>query len=213
MRLEIASTKAIKYACINFHYAKAVPGNSFGYSVFNDENHFCGVVLFGHGANQNIGSEFNLNRGQVIELTRVALNGKQGKTSKAVAIAIRLLKKNNPTIKLIVSYADKGQNHTGIIYQALNWFYMNDIKSSGLEVYANGKWMHKRSYDSLKVKPMIVTKRYKPGKHKYIYPLENGLIDMCKKLSKPYPKNAAVAHKGECQATSQEGAFDSTSPL
>ena len=213
MRLEKASHKAIKYACMNFHYAKAVPANSFGYSVFNNENEFCGVVLFGHGANQNIGSEFNLNRGQIVELTRVALNGKHGYTSKAVSISIRLLKKDNPTVKLIVSYADKGQNHLGKIYQASNWFYIEDIKSSGMEVSINGKWVHRRSYYSLKNKPLIQEKRQKPGKHKYIYPLESGLIDVCKKMSKPYPKNAAVAHKGEHQDTNQEGAFDSTSPL
>ena len=35
MRLEIASNKAIKYACLNFHYSKSVPVNTFGYSVFN----------------------------------------------------------------------------------------------------------------------------------------------------------------------------------
>ena len=34
MRLEKASYKAIKYACLNFHYAKSIPVNTFGYSVF-----------------------------------------------------------------------------------------------------------------------------------------------------------------------------------
>lgn len=41
MRLEKASYKAIKYACINFHYAKAVPTYSIGYSVFNNNNEWC----------------------------------------------------------------------------------------------------------------------------------------------------------------------------
>ena len=37
MRLEKASYKAIKYACLNFHYAKAIPVNTFGFNVFNNK--------------------------------------------------------------------------------------------------------------------------------------------------------------------------------
>ena len=47
MRLELASNKAIKYSCLNFHYAKSVPVNTFAYSVFNDNNEWCGCVVFG----------------------------------------------------------------------------------------------------------------------------------------------------------------------
>ena len=54
MRLEKASNKAIKFACLNYHYAKAVPTYSIGYSVFNNNNDFCGVVLFGGGASVNM---------------------------------------------------------------------------------------------------------------------------------------------------------------
>ena len=43
---------------------------------------------------------------------------KQESTSKALAISLKLVKKHCPTVKMIVSYADEGQNHKGIIYQA-----------------------------------------------------------------------------------------------
>ena len=79
MRLEKASYKAIKYACMKFHYAKSVPVNVFGYSVFNDKNEWCGVILYGTGANNNISKQYNLKQGNVIELVRMALNGKQQK--------------------------------------------------------------------------------------------------------------------------------------
>ena len=58
MRLEIASHKAIKYACMNFHYAKAIPVNTFGYSVFNEKDEWCGVVLYGTGANNNLATQY-----------------------------------------------------------------------------------------------------------------------------------------------------------
>ena len=38
MRLEIASKKAVQYACLNFHYSKVVPAQYLGYSVFNNNN-------------------------------------------------------------------------------------------------------------------------------------------------------------------------------
>ena len=47
MRLERASYKAIKYACLNFHYAQAIPVTGIAFSVFNDKNEWCGLITFG----------------------------------------------------------------------------------------------------------------------------------------------------------------------
>jgi len=215
MRLEKASLKAVKYACMNFHYAKAVPINPMGFSVFEDGK-WVGVITYSLGANMNIAREFRMASGQVIELTRVALNGKQSSTSKALSLSLKLIKKKLPLCKIILSYADKGQGHIGTIYQASNWIYLGDSKSSGIEVFANGRWMHKRQFDGMSKKPKDAQKRTKPGKYKYIYPLDKALIPMCKALAKPYPKkeqHAALAHKGEQPDTNREGAFDSTVPL
>jgi len=224
MRLYIASHKAIKYACMNFHYAKRMPNSPVGYSVFNNKKEWCGVVLFGRG-NVAIEKPFGISKGTALELIRVALNGKQEQTSKAVSIAIKMIKKDIPLVRLLVSYADKEEGHNGIIYQAMNWTYVGESKS-------NPKWIHPKTgqeihdrnvtptglvktFNGIKKgwkKDSLIRKDVKP-KHKYIYPLDKNLIPLCKSLSKPYPKNAAVAHLGEHLATSQEGAFDATLPL
>jgi hypothetical protein len=182
MRLEIASNKAVKYACMNFHYAKRIPsGANISYSVFNNNYEFCGVIIFGYPATPNILPQFNLKNGQVLELRRVALNSKHGLTSKVLAIAIRLVKKSCPLLKVLVSYSDKGQNHFGTIYQATNWYFIDESKSSGIEYLINGKWVHSRHGKGN-------VKRILPGKRKYIYPLDKSLIPLCKSLAKPYPK-------------------------
>lgn len=205
MRLEIASYKAIKYACLNFHYAKAVPVNPFAFSVFNNKNEWCGCILYNAGANPNIGKQFNLMNGQIIELIRMALNGKQESTSKALALSLKLLQKKMPTVKMIVSYADLDQNHNGIIYQATNWYYMGLQKPSGRAAFIiNGKKTHPKTLHSRGIKQSInevrrlldsnATEFFTNGKHKYIYPIEKKLIPLCKSLSKPYPKkNASIA--------------------
>ena len=188
MRLEKASHKAIKYACLNFHYAKAVPTYSIGYSVFNDKKEWCGVVLFGGGASVNMPKKFNLRNGQYLELNRMALNGKQSETSKVLSIAMKLIKKECTTVKMLFSYADKGQEHFGTIYQATNWFYVENIESSGMEYFFNGVWKHDRGRYNWGVDFKKLPKRKKAGKHKYIYPLDKNLLNLCQSLSKPYPK-------------------------
>jgi len=205
MRLEIASYKAIKYACLNFHYAQSIPVNTFGYSVFNDKKEWCGVILYGTGANNNLATQYNLKQGNVLELVRMALNGKHESTSKALAISLKLIKKDLPLCKLIISYADKDQNHNGIIYQATNWFYVGEsmVNKKDASYIIDGKRIHGKTIsDKCKrfglVKNIENAKKvYKAkeiieyitrGKIKYIYPLDKSLIPLCKSLSKPYPK-------------------------
>jgi len=205
MKLEKASYKAIKYACLNFHYAKAVPGNVFGYSVFNDKNEWCGVIVYGHGATPRIGSPYGLKQGEVIELVRVALNGKQEFTSKAVAMSLKLIKKDLPLCKLVVSYADLDQNHIGTIYQATNWYFVgisneNKISKSFL---INGKRVHSKTVGDIckrrglpitieNIKNVYKTDDVKyyitKGKIKYLYPLCDETRQLCEKLKQDYIK-------------------------
>lgn len=220
MRLEKASHKAIVYACMNFHYAKSVPVNVTGFSVFNDENEWCGVVLFGSGAANNLAMPFGLNQGEVIELVRMALNGKHLITSKVLSLSLKLIKKNLPLCKIIVSYADSEKNHYGTIYQAANFIYVGYSVDTNLVV--NGTRKHRRSLGSiygtssiekLKQKGLEIENIITKPKWKYIYPLHKSMIPLCKSLSKPYPKPAELAHKGEHESFQTQGAFDSTIPL
>ena len=188
MRLEIASHKAIKYACLNFHYAKVVPVTSIAFNVYNNKNEWCGCILFGGGASYMLGNSYGLVLGQFLELTRMALNGKQESTSKAMAIAIKLIKKKKPLVKLLFSYADKGQNHLGIIYQATNWLFIDATKSSGIEYFYKGKWTHDKGRYNWDIDFKKLEKRKKAGKYKYVYPLTKELKVMCNDLKKPYPK-------------------------
>ena len=214
MRLTKASQKAVRYACLHFHYAKAVPVNTLGYNVYNDNDEWCGVVLFGSGSNNNIGNEYKLKQGQVFELVRVALNGKQSCTSQCVALALKALHKDCPLCRLVVSYADCDQNHLGTIYQATNWFYVgtmmqNEHDSSWI---IHGKRYHGRiisdwvrnrgglqgltrlqflqKYYDINAKPYITK-----GKRKYLMPMDKAMRRQIEPLRRPYPKDDADWHK------------------
>lgn len=209
MRLTKATLQAIKYACLHYHYSKAIPVNPIGYNVYNDNGEWCGVILYGTGANKHIGTQYNLPMGGVLELTRVALNGKQEHTSQAVAMSIKQLKKDCPHCRLIVSYADCDQQHLGTIYQATNWIYTGTENKGMVSAFIiNGKKTHKKSVYSKEVvidgkkmpcpQTLEMVRRFldpnaeefhTTGKRKYLMPLDKAMKRQILPLSKPYPKN------------------------
>jgi len=203
MILKPASHKAIKYAIMNWHYSKSIPVVQCAYAVF-ENNEWCGVICYGTGATSKIARPYGLQQGQVIELVRVALNGKQSNTSKALAISLKLVKKDNPLVKLIVSFADLDQNHKGVIYQATNWYYQG-LLNQGIRTgfIVHGKKTHHKTIHAKGIVQSLEAVREKldpnaepyitKGKHKYIYPLDKNLVPLCKRLSKEYPKNASLA--------------------
>ena len=199
MKLEKASYRAIDFSCLYYHYAKSVPAVSLAYSVFDDKGVFCGVVAFGSGATPHIASPYSKWQGQVVELVRVALNGKQELTSKAIGISLRLLKKDAPLVDLVVSYADVDQEHLGVIYQATNWIYtgLHNEKTRGAFI-VNGKKKHPRScgvlgwvqsleWIRLNIDPNA-SEFITEGKHKYVYPLNDKMKKQVELLRQPYPK-------------------------
>ena len=198
MKLTKANSKAIKYACKNFHYSQSVPTVQYAYNVYNDKDEWCGVILFGGGANNNLAKSFNLRNGEVLELERVALNGKQEQTSKAVSIALRLLHKENPIVKLVVSYADHRQKHLGIIYQATNWIYLGMIKTSDFQYFYNDKWTHERTINSKSNKEELkatLQKRQNSNKFKYVYCFDKELKEKYNAIKKKYPNKEDLTDK------------------
>lgn len=205
MRISRANNNAMKYACRNFHYSKVLPAINFGYNVFNDKDEWCGCIIFGYGANKALGKEFRLYQGEVFELTRVALNGKQEQTSKALSMCIKQFHKDYNMCKLIVSYADVNHNHLGIIYQATNWIYVglcNVGMKSGFII--NGKIVHNRQVSTILMKYKFECSRLEQlkkiygedvfyqenhGKQKYLYCFDKRLKKEIEKQRKPYPKS------------------------
>ena len=190
MKLEIASKKAIDYAIRKWHYSRKVPAVKLGYSVFNGTGEWCGIIAYGIGANPQIGKPYGLAMGEIVELLRVALNGKQETTTKAVSLSLKLLKKDLPLVRLVVSYADSKQGHLGIIYQASNWIYTMESKCDYYIEKSTGRLLHSKTaaekYKGLD-RSNLLTVPQKP-KYKYVYCIDRSLLAMIEKLRKPYPK-------------------------
>lgn len=203
MRISFATRSAAEYACKNFHYSGTTPVVKYGFSIFNDDDEWCGVILFGSGANPHIGSPYGLFQGEVLDLVRVALNGKQEHTSMALSCALKELHKIDPIVKLIVSYADCDQNHVGTIYQATNWIYEGVFNSGTKSAFIiNGMKIHPKSCYQKGWKQSIewIRENIDPkaeihvtkGKHKYLFSYDRKLRKLLMKRSKIYPKKGVL---------------------
>jgi hypothetical protein len=195
MRITRANRKAVEYACLYFHYAKSVPVHLYAYNIYNDENEWCGCICFGIGSVKNMPQLLNCITGTVMELQRVALNGKQGhnKTSQAVSLAMRELKNDAVYLKCLFSYADTEQKHLGIIYQATNWIYIGKSQKTP-KYFKNGKRVHELTVNDMKrrhkktAKELGYTKMKGFSKYLYVMPYDKKLRKEILKKQKPYPK-------------------------
>lgn len=196
LKIDWATHEAAKFACQKWHYSKCLPTGKIVKIGAWENDKFIGVILFSYGANNNAAKSFGLKQTQVCELTRVALNVHKSPVSRMLSIATKLLKKQSPGIRLVFSYADKSDiGHHGGIYQADNWIYLGERKTSNKGAYylINGKQMHGRSARAKYGNETNFPKGWQhvASKTKHLYVK---VIDSEYKLmfeSKKYPKRAA----------------------
>ena len=155
------------------HYAKRIPPIQFAFGLFDIQNTIVGVCTLSIPA-----SRFKLSL-DVYELNRLVSNDNLPKNTLSYFVS-KVLKKI-PTKKIIVSYADKNQNHHGYIYQATNWIYTG-FSTAEKKIIVNGKELHRRtlydtygtsSIDKLKKKGLNIEQIEQYGKHRYLYILDN----------------------------------------
>ncbi len=201
LKLDWCSHEAAKYAVEKWHYSRSLPaGKMIKVGCWEDEK-YIGVVLFAYGANQNIGTPYGLKQTECCELVRVALSKHNTPVSKIIAIALRFVQKQSPGIRLIVSYADSGQQHHGGIYQAGNWLYVGFFTGEH-NVVVNGRMMHRRQAYSLygTTKPKGSYNVPASGKHKYLMPLDDEIRKRIEPLRKPYPKRCVTSIASDAPA-------------
>ena len=145
---------------LEIHYAKRMPSISYAYGLFR-EGVLVGVVTFGSPASAPLckGIAGEGNRDKVIELNRLVLRDNlKNEASYLVSNAIKLL----PKPKIIVSYADTAQGHSGYIYQACNFYFTGTSKPRTDMAAKDGK--HPRHHLGDKTNRVA-----RSAKHRYVY--------------------------------------------
>lgn len=196
--------KAARYAVTHWHYSRKMPvGRSLYFGAY-ENGRFVGVVIFGRGANLDLGTRYGLTGLQVCELTRIALRQHQVPVSQIVPAAVSQLRRTSPGLRLVVSFADPTEGHHGGIYQAMNWLYLG--KSAAVKKYRTptGDLVHHRvtSKDGFTRqfgRPVPAVRRDQceiirvPGKHRYVLPLDRAMRRQLIKQAQPYPSREPLA--------------------
>jgi hypothetical protein len=200
----LCALAAATYATRRWHYSHSMPsGRLVCFGAWEDAA-FIGAVVFGRGASSEIGSPFGLRQDQICELCRVALGPHRAPTSQIVAIAVRLLRRQSPGLRLIVSYADPQHGHVGVLYQAMGWLYLGTTNAESL-IQLNGRLFHPRTVASRyrtrgidwlrqHVAPDAAHIR-QPPKHRYVLPLDDAMPRQLAPRVQPYPRHAGEAEK------------------
>lgn len=220
LRLDWCSYRAAQFACRHWHYSRSLPAAKLVKIGVWEAGVFVGCVLFSRGAARHIGRPFGLGQAQVCELSRVALGSHAAATSRVVAIALRLLRRQSPGVRLIVSYADPAQGHHGGLYQAGGWLYVGETaRECVLKIH--GRRMHPRSVGSrwghrgvawLRQHVDATAERIVTvPKHKYLWPFDAGLKAQFLPIVQPYPKRERSAENGTAVPTAGGGVIPTRS--
>lgn len=202
LKIDWATHEAAKYACQNWHYSNSVPVPPLVKIGAWENEKFIGVVIFSRGASTNLLKPYGLSQIEGCELTRVALSKHVTPVSRILSLAVKFLKKANPGLRLIVSFADPNEGHHGGIYQACNWIYTGRSAPSAKFIDKSGREWHDRlvSKNGFKVKfgklhktvkHSECTKIFQLGKHRYLLPLNKDIQKKVESLRIKYPKCAS----------------------
>lgn len=199
LKLDWCSHEAAKHAVGRWHYSRTMPASKLVRVGVWEDGRFRGAILYGVGANRHLARPFGLEITQACELVRVALApGRAHPTSKCLAVSLRMLRRQSPGLKIVVSYADTKEGHLGTIYQATNWLYLGASTQPYLRV--KGKIEHPRSlYDRYGPRGQSVPwlrqhvdpraeRVAMPAKLKYVWPFDPALRARLESVSQPYPK-------------------------
>ena len=198
LRLDFCSREAASWATKAHHYSRSMAAGRLVCLGAYEAGVFVGAVVFGRGASSEIASPFRLRQSEVCELCRVALGPHQTPTSKIVALAVLLLRRQSPRLRLIVSYADPEHGHVGTLYQACGWLYIGRTNRESL-IRLNGRLLHPRTVTSryrtrsidwlrMHVSADAAHVRTAP-KFRYVLPLDAAMRAQLAPRVQPYPKS------------------------
>ena len=226
---EISSAVA-KEIIVKKHYTHAWTACRYALGIFyrtdesnavGDNHKLIGCLVYGFpvGARASTSVCEGLTKDNILELTRLYCDDGYGSNIESFALgqSFKWFRENDKAIKVLISYADNGQEHLGGIYQATNWIYQGTSTSIalmpnyGISLSDNPfKWIHSRTVYSMwgssnvehlrkeigKDGYKCFWRRVESGKHRYIQVLgedkkeKKDLIKKLKHPTLPYPKSA-----------------------
>ena len=240
--LREVSKSTAKDMIVKYHYSHKWTLCRIAYGIYyrtdvkadffdvNDEK-LIGAVVYGQPVGRSAAASIStlVPIREVFELTRLFIHDGHGKNIESYCIAqsLKMVKRDFPHLKAVISYADNEAGHRGGIYQATNFLYQG---SSTLALMANYsvsmegppyKWIHSRTisstYGSHNVEHLkkkighTFYRKKESSKHRYFYLLGTKIEnrEILKNLKHPvfpYPKENI--HRDEIEQVTVETPTD-----
>lgn len=122
-------------------------GPSPCYGLFDGDN-LIGVLMFATPCSENVrASVFGADyKDAVVELHRLHILDVTPKNAESYFISrcLKLLKKDRPQTKAVVTFSDKTEGHEGVIYKATNAYRIGSTGSSIFYLDETGRLRHPR---------------------------------------------------------------------
>lgn len=152
IKLKVIPSKIANEFIRKHHYSGKVVNNSkLHFGVFLD-NKLHGVMSYGSPLDKSkvLGLVKNTKWSEMIELNRMAFDDCLPKysESRAISLSIKLLKKNAPHIKWILSFADATSCGDGTIYRASNFVLTAIKENNNIILLPSGEKIHKMTLES-----------------------------------------------------------------
>ncbi len=138
---------AARQVCEASHYLHSYPGGAllnFGIFVCNL---LLGVAVLGVGPT-NLHRLFQgAESKEVICLARLWLDDRLGRNSESrtLGVILRMLRREQSTVKAVVAYSDPLAGHTGMVYRAAGFLYLGESTAMPLYRLPDGTIHHSRS--------------------------------------------------------------------
>ena len=212
-----------KHMVIKYHYSKLWTKCSVALGLFHQtgrehpffdepEEKMIGVIIYGDPIGRHSGGSISelLDRTDVYELTRLFIHDGYGSNIESwfISQSFKWLRRFEPNIKALISYASPVEGHSGTIYQATNWIYQgnNNRWNDGwlFKFKPDGRWKHGRtifpyynSNDPKEIQKKVTEPfwiRKEQQKHRYVYILagkrdKKNILNTLKHETLPYPKS------------------------
>lgn len=155
--VKVIPSKIANDFIVKYHYSgKVVSNSNLHFGVFLDNN-LHGVMSYGPSLDKSkiIGLVKGTKWNEFIELNRMAFDDVLPKNSesRAISISIKMIKKNAPHVKWIVSFADGCQCGDGTIYRASNFILTMIKENEHILKLPTGQLVHDMNIKACPTKP------------------------------------------------------------
>lgn len=157
------------------HYTHSIPSGKSHYFAYETA-----IIVYSIPANQFIAQFLLGHDAPVWELSRLwAPDGhRKNLLTQAIAESLKELRRIEPDLEAVVSYADPNVGHHGGVYRAASWIYTGQCEDGRYYTDSTGQSVARRKFHSgsnILTKAEILALGYieskRPGRHRYVKPL------------------------------------------